>query len=242
VGGVVAANEDVVFFDGSTVGLAFDGSDVGLASSRLDAFGWLDTDTLVFSLDTGGASLPGIAGTIDDSDVVRFDATSLGPTTAGAFSMYFDGSDVGLTTNAEDVDAFEILGNGTILLSTEGSFGVAGASGADEDLVAFTPTTLGASTSGAFSLYFDGSDVGLSSSSEDVDAAAVDAAGRIYLSTRDNFAVTGANGADEDVFVFTPATLGSSTTGTYGSGLYFDGSAFGLGGNDIFAIDLPPGA
>jgi hypothetical protein len=197
---------------------------------------------LLFSLDNEGATLPGVAGTIDDSDVVRFDASSLGPATAGMFGMYFDGSDVGLTTNAEDVDAFELLANGTIVLSTEGSVGVTGVSGADEDLLAFAPATLGATTSGTFTMYFDGSDVGLSASSEDVDAAAVDAAGRIHLSTRDTFAVPGAGGEDEDVFVFTPTTLGSTTTGSYEAGLYFDGSALGLAGNDLFAIDLPAGA
>jgi hypothetical protein len=47
------------------------------------------------------------------------------------------------------------------------------------------------------------------------------------------------SGADEDVFVFTPTTLGGTTAGTYSSTLYFDGSAFGLAANDVFAIDLP---
>ena len=121
------------------------------------------------------------------------------------------------------------------------SVGVTGVSGADEDLLA-TPATLGATTSGSFSLYFDGSDVGLSTSSgEDIDAAAVDAAGRIYLSTLGSFAVHGASGEDEDVFVFTPATLGTTTAGTFDPALYFDGSAFGLAANDVFAIDLPAG-
>ncbi|HSF62139.1 MAG TPA: hypothetical protein VLA69_10635, partial [Gaiellaceae bacterium] len=243
IGGVSVANEDVVSFDGvATFSLAFDGSDVGLSSRRLDAFGWLDADSLLFSLDTDGASLPGVAGTVDDSDVIRFDASSLGTTTAGTFSMYFDGSDVGLTTNAEDVDAFELLATGTLLLSTEGASGVPGVSGADEDLLAFTPATLGPTTSGTFALYFDGSDVGLSASAEDVDAAAVDAAGRIYLSTRGDLAVSGASGADEDVFVFNPSTLGTNTAGTFASTPYFDGSSFGLAGNDVYAIDLPSGA
>ena len=242
VGAVTVADEDVVAFDGvSTFSLAFDGSDVGLASRRIDAFGWLDSDSLLFSLDTDGATLPGIAGTVDDSDVVRFDASSLGSTTAGTFSLYFDGSDVGLTTTAEDVDAFELLTNGTIVLSTAGSVSVTGVAGAEEDLLAFTPSALGATTSGTFAMYFDGSDVGLSTSNENVDAAAVDAAGRIYLSTTGNFSVTGASGVDEDVFVFTPTTLGATTSGTFSPSLYFDGSAFGLSSNDIFAIDLPPG-
>ncbi|HEX4746005.1 MAG TPA: fibronectin type III domain-containing protein, partial [Gaiellaceae bacterium] len=243
VGGVSAANEDVISYDGaSTFSVVFDGSDVGLGSRRLDAFGWLDADSLLFSLESDGATLAGVGGTIDDSDVIRFDAISLGATTSGAFSMYFDGSDVGLTSSGEDVDAFELLANGTIVLSTEGSAGVPGVSAADEDLLVFTPTTLGPSTAGSYAMYFDGSDVGLSSSGENVDAAAVDATGRIYLSTTGNFSVTGASGADEDVFVFTPTTLGASTTGSYSASLYFDGSVLGFGGNDVSAIDLPPGA
>jgi Fibronectin type III domain len=243
VGGVSIANEDVVSYDGATFTVAFDGSDVALASRRLDAFGWLDADSLVFSLDSDGATLPGVAGTIDDSDVIRFDATSLGTTTSGTFSIYFDGSDVGLTTSGEDVDAFELLANGTIVLSTDGSASVgAGVSAAAEDLLVFTPSSLGETTSGTFAMYFDGSDVGISTSNENVDAAAVDATGRVYLSTTGNFNAPGVSGADEDVFVFTPTTLGASTSGTFDSTLYFDGSAFGLGGNDITAIDLPPGA
>ena len=35
-------------------------------------------------------------------------------------------------------------------------------------------------------------------------------------------------GADEDVFVFTPTSLGSVTSGTFSSTLYFDGSVRGL--------------
>ena len=90
-------------------------------------------------------------------------------------------------------------------------------------------------------MYFDGSDIGLSNSNENIDAAAVDAAGRIYLSTTGNFAAGGVSGADEDVFVFNPTTLGATTSGTVSPSLDLDGSAFGLGGNDVWAIDLPPG-
>jgi hypothetical protein len=47
------------------------------------------------------------------------------------------------------------------------------------------------------------------------------------------------SGADEDVFVFAPTSLGNATAGTYSPTLYFDGSAFGLATNDLSAIDLP---
>ena len=238
VGTVTAENEDVVFFDGTSFSLAFDGSDVGIAALRIDAFSWVDSTSLLLSFDVAGA-VPGISGTVDDSDIVLFTATSLGANTAGFFSLYFDGSDVGLTAGSEDVDAVELLSNGHILVSTFGAVAVAGVSGDDKDLLEFSQTSLGAVTAGVFTLYFDGSDVGLTTSGEDVDAVAVDASGKLYLSTLNNFAVTGVSGADEDVFVFTPTTLGDVTAGTYSPTLYFDGSAFGLAANDVLAIDFP---
>jgi 6-phosphogluconolactonase (cycloisomerase 2 family) len=240
IGGVAAANEDILLFDGTTgFTTSFDGSDVGLSTLRIDAFARLDADSLLLSFDAPG-SVPGVAGTIDDSDIVRFDATSLGTTTSGTFRLYFDGSDVGLTANAHDVDAVELLPDGRLLLSTTGTAIVSGATARDEDLLAFTPTSFGDVTAGRFSLSFDGSDVGLGDAGEDIDATAVDASGHIYLSTRDFFAVPGITGADEDVFVFSPTTLDPPTTaGTFASTLFFDGSSFGLGANDVFAIDVP---
>jgi uncharacterized protein YjiK len=238
VGGIAAENEDIVFFNGASFSLAFDGSDVGITSLRIDAFSWVNATSILLSFDAPG-TVPGIAGTTDDSDVVLFTSTSLGTTTAGTFSVYFDGSDVGLTTNAEDVDAVELRPNGNVLISTIGAVTVTGVSGDDKDLLAFAPTSTGAVTAGTFSWYFDGSDVGLTTTGEDVDAVAVDTAGKIYLSTVSNFSVTGISGEDDDVFVFTPILLGATTAGTFSSTLYFDGSVYGLTANDVFAIDLP---
>jgi len=237
--GVIVANEDIVAFDGTNFSLHFDGSDVGVSSFTLDAFSVISPTEILMSF-TGSGTVPGVSGTVADEDIVRFTATSLGTTTAGTFSLYFDGSDVGLASSSdEDVDAIEILPDGRLLVSTLGVFGVTGVSGQDEDLIAFTPTSLGDNTAGTWAMYFDGSDVGLSTSSdEDVDAVAVDASGKIYLSTIGNFSVTGRSGADEDVFVFTPTSLGGTTAGTYSSTLFFDGSVYGVTG-DIFGIDLP---
>ena len=162
VGGVTAANEDILFYNGASFSLAFDGSDVGLSSRRLDGLAFLDSDTLLLSFDADGQVLPGISGPVDESDIVRFDAASLGATTAGVFQLYFDGSDVGLTTSSHDVDAVELLADGRILLSTTGKATVGGVTVADEDLLAFTPTQLGNVTSGTAAVYFDGSDVELS--------------------------------------------------------------------------------
>jgi hypothetical protein len=123
-----------------------------------------------------------------------------------------------------------------------GSFSVPGLAGNDEDLLAFTPTALGDTTSGTWAMYFDGSlaALGLGNSAEDVDALELAADGDIYLSTGDVFAVTEVSGEDEDVFVCTPTyTDGAVTSCTYSSTLFFDGSAYGLSANDVDAINLP---
>ena len=237
VGGLSVANEDIVSFDGSSFQLLFDGSDVGLGSFRLDCFARLDTNTLLLSVDADTTSFPQL-GAVDDSDVVRFDATSLGATTAGTFSLYFDGSDLGLTANGHDVDACAPLPDGRLLISTTGSLKVPGITAANQDLVAFTGS-FGDTTTGTFSMYLDGSDVGLTTSGENIDGAAVDSAGRIYLSTTGAFAVAGIAGADEDVFVFIPTSLGSTTAGSFHPTLYFQGSTYALAANDVQGIDVP---
>lgn len=235
---IAVANEDIVAFSGSAFSLLFDGSDVGLANLAIDAFTLLGPTQIALSF-TEAATISGVSGTVDDSDLVLFTATSLGATTAGTFSWYFDASDVGLTTNDEDIDAVELLPDGSLLVSTLGPFSVTGISGEDADLARFVPSALGATTSGTWSMYFDASDVGLSTANEDVDAVARDASGKLYFSTTGNYSVTGSSGADEDVFTFQPTALGAATSGTFGSSLFFDGSAWGLSGNDIVAIDLP---
>ena len=238
IGGLSVANEDIIAFDGTDFSLYFDGSDVGLGSFRMDGFAIISSREILMSFTSSG-SVPGVSGTVDDSDIVKFTSTSLGTSTAGSFELYFDGSDVSLTRSGEDIDGIELLPDGRLLISTKGSFSVSGLSGKDEDISAFTPTSLGTNTAGSFELYFDGGDVGLGGNSgEDIYALAVDATGEIYLSTRGSFSVSGLSGKDEDVFVFTPSSLGSSTSGTYAGTLFFNGSAYGVSG-DVYGIDLP---
>ena len=190
------ANEDILAFDGAVFSLFFDGSDVGLSGFTIDAFSIISPTEILMSFTAAGA-IPGISGTVDDSDIVKFTATSLGPNTAGSFELYFDGSDVELTFGSEDIDAIELLPNGHLLISMVGSFIVGGLTGADADILEFTPSSLGDNTAGTWAFYFDGSDVGLTTISEDIDAVAVDSiTGKIYLSTAGNFAVTGLAGAN----------------------------------------------
>jgi hypothetical protein len=237
LGGVTSADEDILRFDGQNWSLFFDGSDVGVASPDLFAFSIVDVDTILMSFSTN-VTVNGITAT--PQDILRFDATSLGSTTTGTFSMYFDGSDAGFddTTN-EKIDSLTLLPDGQLLISTTGNPSVPGATTArDEDVLAFTPTLLGDVTNGTWSMYFDGSDVGLSETSgEDIDALDV-VGNNIYLSTQDVFSVNGIAGEDDDVFVCTATSIGDVTVCNYSSSLFFDGSTWGLATNDIDAFNF----
>jgi hypothetical protein len=236
-GSVSFTDEDILAYNTSTSAwsMYFDGSDVGITGD-VDAFSILFDGTLLLSLDAD-STVSGL-GTVDDSDIIRFTSTSLGSNTSGTFTMYFDGSDVGLSASGEDVDAFGFTPDGRLVVSTVDAFSVPGVSGSDEDLVAFTPSTLGASTSGTWSLYFDGSDVGLNNSaSEEINAVWIDPSnGRIYLSTLGNFSVTGLSGNGSDVFTCTPGSLGSVTTCTYAS--YWLGASNGFAGEIVDALEI----
>jgi Tol biopolymer transport system component len=240
IGGVASADEDILHFDGQNWSLFFDGSDVGVGTPDLFAFSLLDADTILMSF-SANVTVNGITAT--PQDVLRFDATSLGSTTAGTFSLYFDGSDVGLSATAENIDAFSLLHDGSLLLSTTGNPSVPGlTTGRDEDVLAFTPTSLGSVTSGTWSLYFDGSDVGLAETNDE-DLDALDVVGEnLYLSTLGGFSVSGLSGVDEDVFVCAATSVGDVTACEYSPVLYFDGSTWGLTGNDVDALHFlaPP--
>ena len=124
------------------------------------------------------------------------------------------------------------------MISTVGPSSAVEVAAADEDLLVLEPSSLGETTAGILTQLFDGKDVGLGEVGEDVDAVAIGADGQIYLSTRGAFSVPGLAGDSEDVFVFSPTSLGPTTEGSYWSALFFDGSAFGLEATNVSDIDL----
>ena len=235
-GGLRIANEDLAFYDGSQFTLLFDGSDVGLHREQISAFSVIDDDEYLFSL-SSTASLPGITGTVDDSDIVKFNATQLGSGTAGSFEMYFDGSDVGLTQSTEDIDAFALLSDGSLLISTLGSPNVPGVSAKDEDVLLFTPSSLGNGTSGSWELYIDSGDVGLSGDLNGLEVGPYD---ELYFTMQSDFSVAAVSGENEDVAVFKPSVTGANTTGGFASPLWFDGSSSGLSASDLRGISIVP--
>jgi hypothetical protein len=185
------------------------------------------------------AILPGDLA-VDDSDIVKFTPTSTGDFTSGKFEMYFDGSDVGLTTDSEEIDAIAIDRDGNLVVSTKGSFTVAGVSGLDEDLIKFKATSLGDKTVGTWTMLMDGSDVGLTATTEDVDGVWFDPnSNKIFLTTEGAYSVPGASGNSTNIFTFTPTTLGANTSGSFTS--YWDGSINGIpAGVAIEGISIAP--
>ena len=227
------------FFDGSDVGLATDNEDI-------DAFDLLPDGSIVVST-VGSFSVsatytsPGVGtgATLSGSnrDLLKFTPAAVGDNTTGSWSLFLSGTAVGLDSSDENIDSIAVLADGRLVISTAGSSSVpGGVAGKDEDLLALTPST------GAWELYFDGSDVGLDSSSEDIDGLHLEPSPTggnpaLLVTTRDNFSVQGLSGTDEDIFRFIPNHLGATTEGTYGPVLALDGSAYGLSG-DIDGIHI----
>lgn len=86
--------------------------------------------------------------------------------------MAFDAS----TWITQDVTAAEFLPNGTLLLALSGAQTVPGLGKvAPHDIIRFVPNPygLGDTTSGVFQWYLNGSDVGLSTAGEKIDAIAL---------------------------------------------------------------------
>ena len=234
MGGLTAQRNDIIAFDGSRFSTWLNGNASGLSGAVLSGLHIVSPDEVVVAVQSP-VTLSGIA--FDDSDLAR-----LSRNTSGGFSvsMFFDGSDVGLTTNAEAIDAVTGLADGSWLISTRGSGSVPGvASFAAEDILRFRPTSLGANTAGSWSLQTDMSDVGISGTAENVTALSTAADGRLFLTTSGNASATGLSATNEDVFTFRPTQLGATTSGSFVSPLAFDGSLYGLGANALLGIHVP---
>ena len=138
-----------------------DGSDVELSGSAedIDAISLLSDGRLAIST-SGSPTVSGVSSAKDE-DLLVFNATSLGESTSGTWSLYADNSDVGLADNGgEDINASWVDNNGDIYLSTNGAFDVVGLSGDSSDIFSFTPNSLGDNTSGNFNSFWDGSQNG----------------------------------------------------------------------------------
>lgn len=141
--------------------IVFDASDVGI-TKNLVAFDRMPDGSLLLSL--GAAQNVTGLGKVMPQDIIRFVPTALGANTAGTFEWYLDGSDVGLTTAGEKIDAIDwradvanplrvsLTGAGSLPRQSGGNLAVA-----DEDVINFVATQFGATTAGKWRMDFDGS-------------------------------------------------------------------------------------
>lgn len=240
----------VMVLDGSNVGI---GGGAGNPNLDITAFDILNDNTILMSFDTAATLLlDGAPTLVDDSDIVRFTPTSFGlNNTSGVFSLFLDGSTVGLTANGEDIDAIHLLEGDMLIISTVGNARVPAdttASGGpvvraqDEDLLLFKMEDgENPNAGGTWEIYFDGSDIGLSANTEDVDGVTV-TEDAIYLSTTGAFNLPGGfGGADADVFVCQLPTIGANSACS-GFNTFFIGANFGINfnnGRDLNGIDIP---
>ena len=237
IDGVSFRDEDILKYDGSTWSLYFDGSDVGIGGADINAFTMLDDGSLLISLDKS-FTVNGISA--DDSDILRFEPTSLGSNTAGTFSLYADGSDLGLDTDGEDIDSLTVLSEGTsvsLLVGFMGSADVTDQVVRDEDLVVLNLTQTGENTVGTWAFEFDGSDVGLNNGGdEDVWGASLNGS-TLYLTMRGAFSVSGVSGAQADVLAC--GSVSNNPTSCQFS-LYQDGTPLGIDAERLDGLMVVP--
>ena len=163
------------------------------------------------------------------------------------WEMFFDGSDVGLNGNLRDFavlngDSNSSSPRGTIIMAmdkqTLPNFGTL----VGQDLARFTVTSYGANTSGTFSRFFDGSDVGLTKKSETIDGVAAFGRGLLLSTTGKADMPPALVVADEDAMYFSPGSYGTTTAGTWL--LWFDGSDVGAASGDLTSLhflgSVPP--
>jgi hypothetical protein len=159
--GANTAGSYELYLDGSTVGLTTDNEDI-------DAIAFNAAGELVVST-VGTANVPGAAGAI----MVREE--DLMALRNGVWELLFDGSDIGLTTDAEDIKAVELNTEG-LHLSTDGAYTINGLSGDSLDVFACQPLALGEQSQVAgCTVRLDGTALGLSGDA--VDAFAVGRSG-----------------------------------------------------------------
>jgi len=130
--------------------------------------------------------VPGITGNVYGQDIVRYDSDWVDgvPVSGYTYSLFFDGSDVGLTTKAEKLDGIAYwppeyyvpladdialpydCNAGVLFLTTAGSYRVPNNQGGfligdGSDVLLFCATNVGPDTAGFWFRAFDGSDAGI---------------------------------------------------------------------------------
>lgn len=250
-GGLSFAKSDIVAYDQTTNAweMLYDLSDVGL-ENNVGAF-FLLNDSLWFAPVTTFVPSPKTTGWvtqhIEPQDLAVLGFGNFGPETDGRFYFYdteygsfagLDGSDVGLTTNGEAIDAAAVDAHRRVVISTRGNCSVPGVPAcADEDLIVFNPTSLGTDTAGDWEMLFDGSDIGLGPN--DIRAVWLNHDNDdVYFALESGATIGGLAATPDDVVLCSGGTRGNQTScetleidwsgGDHGLTKPLDGLVFGV--------------
>jgi hypothetical protein len=206
--------------------LVFNGADVGV-TSNIAAFDIVPGPRIIMRLDTA-QDLPGIPETVSRLDLVAFTPTSLGPDTAGRWSLFLDGDRFVSRT----WDGLSWQPDGTLLVSPPrnggGTFGP-GVVAKNEDILRCRPNVSevnGVIVDCRYEIFLDGSALGITGNIQSFD---LDADGSLVLQAREGRALPPHSFA-EDLLRY----VGSFGTTPQGSmSVYFDGGSAGLNGLEI---------
>ncbi len=239
-GVTVAHNdEDILAYDYGTDKwvFLFDGSDVGV-TKNLTGFTFDSMGCILMSFN-GAIKVPGI-GRVKMQDIVRFCPASLGENTSGTFTWFLDGSDVGLSTSGEIIDAIDLMTDGRLVLSTKGTHkvpqtGGGNVEGGKNDVLVFNYTSYGENTAGTFQTLLSGNDIPGMKKENIIGVWVNPFDGNFYLSTYDDHNLGGVVGDSDDIFIV--EDLGG---GNYTVTPYWDGDGYGLNKRaHSVSVDLP---
>ena len=205
VGGVAYGAEDVLLYSTTTGqwSVYFDGSANGIdPNANVDALQFYQ-GRLLISFDSATQFMQGATPrTAEPEDLVLWRPWD------GGMTWAFDGSDVGLDTVGEGIDAITIR-KGQGWLSFTGAFDAQGQVGDGADFLTIL-TAGGGNTSGSWAMGADLSDIGLDSAGENVDAAWNDlGSNEFYFSTSGSYNAGSAAGGAEDIVKCTALTDGA---------------------------------
>ncbi len=182
------------------------------------------------------AVIGGIA--VGKEDIVACIPVTLGETTRCRWQLMFHGSDVGLTAG---INALDVMPGGVLLMNFEVDVTLPGIPQkvSVRDLVLFTPTTLGATTAGTWSLFLDGDKF----NARHWDALSWQLDGTLLLSPQRNGGGDLGSGLvvrDEDIVRCRPSARDANgVIVNCAYEVFLDSSALGVVGN-ITALDVAP--
>ncbi|WP_290704292.1 Ig-like domain-containing protein [Amphritea sp.] len=238
-------NRDIVSYNPAdgTWATVLDGSDFNLVRSNgstmanIDALHVFADGRMLLSFDTP-TIVPGVGGTgvVDDSDLVIFDPSL----TSNSFSIAYTGTQLQLTSGAEDINALSLDVNGDLQVSTIGNVIIDGVTIAtDEDVIRFSQATR------TWEVMFDGSDLStdFTANAADIDALSHPDANQLLMSILGNKnPLAGVNARDEDVLLYSGSFGLNNTTGLLETRLDMTAVTGALPGNaDISAMSWSNG-